>query len=307
MKKELIYKLINKGYEGEKKFSAYITSFIQELRNENYHQMANDISEIQSKNTKVIRSEFKTKKEVFILPKDIISEKEIIKTGHQKNIIKNILLEGRPGTGKTSFVKQISKEIKIPFYEISLSNILDYKYGESVKKLEELMNNFSSEKCIIFFDEADALFKKRGSNNDVFESDRILTTMLKILEKENKAIIFFATNLYKDIDSAIKRRMDLVVNFDIYEYSSLVEIFDIFLKNYNVDIDSKDKKYIHIIIKNNLEKFTPSDLKTLSKRLAITSLMNKINKKVITNYMIAYKDIHNLDLDKIKKEIYESN
>lgn len=307
MKKELIYKLINKGYEGEKKFSAYITSFIQELRNENYHQMANDISEIQSKNTKVIRSEFKTKKEVFIFPKDIISEKEIIKTGYQKNIIKNIMLEGRPGTGKTSFVKQISKEIKIPFYEISLSNILDYKYGESIKKLEELMNNFSSEKCIIFFDEADALFKKRGSNNDVFESDRILTTMLKILEKENKAIIFFATNLYKDIDSAIKRRMDLVVNFDIYEYSSLVEIFDIFLKNYNVDIDSKDKKYIHIIIKNNLEKFTPSDLKTLSKRLAITSLMNKINKKVITNYMIAYKDIHNLDLDKIKKEIYESN
>ena len=307
MKKELIYKLINKGYEGEKKFSAYITSFIQELRNENYHQMANDISEIQSKNTKVIRSEFKTKKEVFIFPKDIISEKEIIKTGYQKNIIKNIMLEGRPGTGKTSFVKQISKEIKIPFYEISLSNILDYKYGESVKKLEELMNNFSSEKCIIFFDEADALFKKRGSNNDVFESDRILTTMLKILEKENKAIIFFATNLYKDIDSAIKRRMDLVVNFDIYEYSSLVEIFDIFLKNYNVDIDSKDKKYIHIIIKNNLEKFTPSDLKTLSKRLAITSLMDKINKKVITNYMIAYKDIHNLDLDKIKKEIYESN
>ena len=222
MKKELIYKLINKGYEGEKKFSAYITSFIQELRNENYHQMANDISEIQSKNTKVIRSEFKTKKEVFIFPKDIISEKEIIKTGYQKNIIKNIMLEGRPGTGKTSFVKQISKEIKIPFYEISLSNILDYKYGESVKKLEELMNNFSSEKCIIFFDEADALFKKRGSNNDVFESDRILTTMLKILEKENKAIIFFATNLYKDIDSAIKRRMDLVVNFDIYEYSSLV-------------------------------------------------------------------------------------
>lgn len=307
MKKELIYKLINKGYEGEKNFSAYITSFIQELRNENYHQMANDISEIQSKNTKVIRSEFKTKKEVFIFPKDIISEKEIIKTGYQKNIIKNIMLEGRPGTGKTSFVKQISKEIKIPFYEISLSNILDYKYGESVKKLEELMNNFSSEKCIIFFDEADALFKKRGSNNDVFESDRILTTMLKILDKENKAIIFFATNLYKDIDSAIKRRMDLVVNFDIYEYSSLVEIFDIFLKNYNVDIDSKDKKYIHIIIKNNLEKFTPSDLKTLSKRLAITSLMNKINKKVITNYMIAYKDIHNLDLDKIKKEIYESN
>lgn len=307
MKKELIYKLINKGYEGEKNFSAYITSFIQELRNENYHQMANDISEIQSKNTKVIRSEFKTKKEVFIFPKDIISEKEIIKTGYQKNIIKNIMLEGRPGTGKTSFVKQISKEIKIPFYEISLSNILDYKYGESVKKLEELMNNFSSEKCIIFFDEADALFKKRGSNNDVFESDRILTTMLKILEKENKAIIFFATNLYKDIDSAIKRRMDLVVNFDIYEYSSLVEIFDIFLKNYNVDIDSKDKKYIHIIIKNNLEKFTPSDLKTLSKRLAITSLMNKINKKVITNYMIVYKDIHNLDLDKIKKEIYESN
>lgn len=307
MKKELIYKLINKGYEGEKKFSAYITSFIQELRNENYHQMANDISEIQSKNTKVIRSEFKTKKEVFIFPKDIISEKEIIKTGYQKNIIKNIMLEGRPGTGKTSFVKQISKEIKIPFYEISLSNILDYKYGESVKKLEELMNNFSSEKCIIFFDEADALFKKRGSNNDVFESDRILTTMLKILDKENKAIIFFATNLYKDIDSAIKRRMDLVVNFDIYEYSSLVEIFDIFLKNYNVDIDSKDKKYIHIIIKNNLEKFTPSDLKTLSKRLAITSLMNKINKKVITNYMITYKDIHNLDLDKIKKEIYESN
>ena len=307
MKKELIYKLINKGYEGEKKFSAYITSFIQELRNENYHQMANDISEIQSKNTKVIRSEFKTKKEVFIFPKDIISEKEIIKTGYQKNIIKNIMLEGRPGTGKTSFVKQISKEIKIPFYEISLSNILDYKYGESVKKLEELMNNFSSEKCIIFFDEADALFKKRGSNNDVFESDRILTTMLKILEKENKAIIFFATNLYKDIDSAIKRRMDLVVNFDIYEYSSLVGIFDMFLKNYNVDIDSKDKKYIHIIIKNNLEKFTPSDLKTLSKRLAITSLMNKINKKVITNYMITYKDIHNLDLDKIKKEIYESN
>ena len=307
MKKELIYKLITKGYEGEKAFSAYITNFIQELKNQNYHQMADEISDIQSRNTKIIRSSLKTKKDIFVFPKNIISEKEIIKRGYQKDIIKNIMLEGRPGTGKTSFVKQISKEIKIPFYEISLSSILDYKYGESIKKLEELMNNFASEKCIIFFDEADALFKRRGSNNDVFESDRILTTMLKILDKENKAIIFFATNLYKDIDSAIKRRMDLVVNFDTYEYSSLTEIFDIFLKTYAVDMNSRDKDYVREIIKNNLKFFTPSDLKILSKRLAITSLMNKINEEVITNYMISYKDISNSDLDKIKKVIYESN
>lgn len=292
MKKELIYELVNKGFDGKDSFASYLPEFVQELRNEHYHKMADDIVSIMTNRNKV--SKCNTSKKTFniSLPLEITSNIEIIKNGYKNNLIKHVMLKGRPGTGKTSFVKIIANKMNLPFFEISLSSILDYKYGESIKHLHNIMKTYVENECIIFFDDADSLFRKRGSTNDVMEGDRILISMLKILDDNQKCLIFFATNIYSSLDAAIQRRMDLDINFDVYTQNDYFEILKKYIKEYSIELSSDDQEIVDLVIKKETSILSPSDIKNICKQIAIAQMTNNQIQYTIDKYI---KNMQNRD------------
>ena len=175
MKKENIYKLVEKGYIGGQEYNNFVSEFINNLNNEKYFEMADYIKELQLKNSKVSLSnvntdnnEFTNRKNKFIFPKKLEEKTFLLQKGLKQNLIKNVLLIGRPGTGKTSYVEYMKNLLNLPLINVKFSDILDYKYGESIKKLENFMNEYRYIKCIIFFDEADSLFRKRNTQNNIF-------------------------------------------------------------------------------------------------------------------------------------------
>jgi SpoVK/Ycf46/Vps4 family AAA+-type ATPase len=80
--------------------------------------------------------------------------------------IPGLLLYGPPGTGKTMLAKAVAKESGAAMLEVSAAEINDMYVGEGEKNVKAL---FSLAKklapCVVFIDEADALFSSRTSGH----------------------------------------------------------------------------------------------------------------------------------------------
>lgn len=126
----------------------------------------------------------------------------------------NILFSGSSGTGKTMAAEIIANELKLDFYKIDLSTIVSKYIGETEKNLSKIFKEAETSNCILFFDEADALFGKRSEVKD--SHDRYANIEINyLLQKmeEHEGIVILATNFRKNIDEAFTRRMHFSLEF----------------------------------------------------------------------------------------------
>src|SRR5205085_9572086 len=72
------------------------------------------------------------------------------------------LFTGDSGTGKTLAAEVIANELQMTLLKIDLSRIVSKWVGETEKHLEQAFREGEDSHAILFFDEADALFGKRG-------------------------------------------------------------------------------------------------------------------------------------------------
>ena len=125
-----------------------------------------------------------------------------------------VLLAGAPGTGKTMTAHVLAKELGIPLYQVSLSNIMDKYIGETEKHLEQAFSFAEKMNMVLFFDEADSLFGKRGEvteGKDRYANMEVSYILQRIEQFEG--IVVLATNFYNNIDRAFLRRMKYVLKY----------------------------------------------------------------------------------------------
>lgn len=125
-----------------------------------------------------------------------------------------VLLYGPPGTGKTMTAHAIAKELGIPLYQVDLSHVLDKYIGETEKHLEQIFAFAQKARPVLFFDEADSLFGKRGEVTDGKDryANMEVSYILQRIEQFD-GIVVLATNLYNSIDKAFLRRMKYVLKY----------------------------------------------------------------------------------------------
>lgn len=126
----------------------------------------------------------------------------------------NILLAGPPGIGKTMSAEIIAAELGLDLYKIDLSCVISKYIGETEKNLSKIFKEAETSNCILFFDEADALFGKRTEVRD--SHDRYANIEINyLLQKmdEYDGIVLMATNMRKNLDTAFTRRLHHVVEF----------------------------------------------------------------------------------------------
>ena len=292
-KKEYFYDFIEKGYQ-KNSYNLAVTQLIKRLKASGNIEMANVVRNIQMNNATVKMAQEK-KLDSQLLSKNLSNYSDSItqKTnlsikGYESSIINSILLFGRPGTGKTFFVKQFCKVAKLKLVEMNLSSILDFRFGESIKKLELFIEDNKNKKQVIFFDEVDSVFTKRGNLRDVFETSRITTTMLQLLDLPRKALIIFSTNLINEIDKAIVRRFDIKIDFNQSLKKDLrLKILEDFLLEWNVALSQNEWKQIQM--HTNRSDINISDLKLIAKRITI---WKKISKSRNEDFQKVIKEIN---------------
>ncbi|MCP4463721.1 MAG: ATP-binding protein [Planctomycetaceae bacterium] len=158
----------------------------------------------------------------------------------------SVLFCGPPGTGKTMGAEVIAHELKLPMYRIDLSQVVNKYIGETEKNLKRIFDAAELHECILFCDEADALFGKRTDVKDAHDrfANIEISYLLERMERF-KGLAILATNRRRDLDEAFMRRLRYVIEFPVPDFNERKRIWNqVFPRN--VDISDLD---IHFLAK----------------------------------------------------------
>ena len=146
---------------------------------------------------------------------------------------RNFLLEGYPGTGKTSLVSALASEID---YSISILHLTP-KIMDS--ELHRIFQNLEDD-TILVLEDIDCLFdgrkKDTESRNNI--SFSALLNALDGMSSGAGALVFMTTNYKTKLDSALIRpgRIDQCIHFDYATEYQVKKMYSKFFPDYNVDL-----------------------------------------------------------------------
>lgn len=186
-----------------------------------------------------------------------------------------LLLYGPPGTGKTLLAKAVAKESSATVLEVSGAQVYEKYVGEGekmVKAVFSLAKKLSP--CVVFIDEADALFGSRGGANNRTTHREIINQFLREWDgmDDHSVFMMVATNRPFDLDDAVLRRLPRRLLVDLPLVKDREGILKIHLKDETLD---------STVSLSDLAKNTPlysgSDLKNLCVAAALAAVRDENN------------------------------
>jgi SpoVK/Ycf46/Vps4 family AAA+-type ATPase len=156
-----------------------------------------------------------------------------------------IIFFGRPGTGKTLFVKAIAAVLQWWFIEASPSTLMadgEDRLGANLKNLMKRARDL--ENTVLFFDEFEELAHRRGHASQIEKSitNEFLKQVPMWKDRPRQNLLVCATNYIRHLDAALLRpgRFDCVIPVGSLDDQSRRRIFEHFLADTNrseVDVD----------------------------------------------------------------------
>jgi chaperone BCS1 len=140
----------------------------------------------------------------------------------------NILLEGYPGTGKTSIIYAIASYLELSVAILNFDkDMTDIKFMRALRRLPE--------KTILILEDIDVLFRER-KENDTHTSVLTFSGLLNCLDgiaSSYKQMVFMTTNYKCNLDKALYRpgRIDFSVHFDYADKIQTEKMYSIFYPN----------------------------------------------------------------------------
>lgn len=239
-------------------------------------------------------------KEKIILP---VTHKELFKK-YDKKAGGGILLYGLPGTGKTMFAEAVANEINAKFFPIKCSDIKSKWYGESEQRVKKLFADArKAGRAVIFFDEFEAIGRKRSESEDSANNDlvpEILSQIQGINKKDKDAILLIiaATNRPWDIDSALMRpgRFEEKIYIPLPDFAARKKLFE--MKLAKVPLTEEVKiDYLATIT----EGYNGSDVNEFCEKLKLQIIKRTIDSK--EELPITLEDVAIIK-DKVKTSVH---
>jgi SpoVK/Ycf46/Vps4 family AAA+-type ATPase len=121
-----------------------------------------------------------------------------------------VLLAGPPGNGKTSVAEAIADALMVPFLVVRYEGVIASFLGETTARLHRLLDAARTRRCVLFFDEFDAIAKERGDVHETGEIKRVVSSLLLEMDAlPSYVTVVVASNHPELLDRAVWRRFQL--------------------------------------------------------------------------------------------------
>lgn len=233
---DLLVDLVEAENKGDKqRFRVLVEAIIAEERAQQHHLVADRLSELI---TTVGSSDLVGRDAAASRVADLVHEvvpsrrldslhledsvalaaKEVIEEHRRSDLLRGynleprnrILLDGPPGNGKTSLAEAIAAETMLPFYVVRYEGIVSSFLGETASRLDQAFEFVRTRRCVLFFDEFDAIAKERSDTHETGEIKRVVSTLLMQFDRlPPHVIVICATNHAELLDRAAWRRFQV--------------------------------------------------------------------------------------------------
>lgn len=177
----------------------------------------------------------------------LLQEHTYIQELHQYGLPVNnkVLLYGSSGCGKTMTAKAVAGALGKNILILNLSNVICSKIGETSQNIKLVFDKAAREKAVLFLDEFDQIGKARGNDDkDVGEMRRLVNTLIQLIDYyPEDALLICATNHLEIIDSALIRRFQLRIGFDMPALEVLDNYYDQLLLRFPEHLRNIERQY----------------------------------------------------------------
>jgi len=188
----------------------------------------------------------------------------------------NVMFSGPAGTGKTKLASYLAKELNLPILFHSAANLETGFVAGGSNTLSRIVSMAKRRKrCIVFLDEAQDLFMKRGGHRK-FDDDT-QNTLLAVLDgvrtkSEAEIIWIVASNFNSEsmqMDEAMLRRFQMKVDFRLPNKEERLAIIEHYLSQ-RAEKVLLDMDLRHLV--EVTEGRSPADLETIVNQAGITAV-----------------------------------
>lgn len=125
-----------------------------------------------------------------------------------------VLFCGPPGCGKTVVAGAIAKALYVPLVLVRFDAVISSYLGDTAANLRKVFDFARARPMVLFFDEFDAIGKRRTDESDHGELKRVVNSFLQMLDGfSGESLTIAATNHEQILDPALWRRFDEIVQF----------------------------------------------------------------------------------------------
>lgn len=133
-----------------------------------------------------------------------------------------MMFYGLSGTGKTEFARYISGKLGKKMLLKRASDILDKYVGGTEENIADAFAQAAANDEILLFDECDSFFSSREQAEHGWQRSQVNEILTQM--EEFPGILICTTNLKQIIDSATKRRFDIICEFKALESEGIEKL-----------------------------------------------------------------------------------
>lgn len=142
-----------------------------------------------------------------------------------------LLFYGAPGCGKTAEAESLALKLGLPLFVVRFDAVVSSYLGETAANLGKLFSWASRRPGVLLFDEFDAIGRSRSDEQEHGELKRVVNSFLQMLDSFRPlGLVIAATNHEQILDSAVWRRFDEVLEFELPSKQQIVDLLELNLR-----------------------------------------------------------------------------